>query len=443
VERKWRKAALAVAAVLVIVIAAAVVWKILFRPAPRLKEVASVERMAFALPDKPSIAVLPFVNISGDPEQDYISDGITEQIITALSSVPTLFVIARNSVFTYKGKPVKIQQVAEELGVRYVLEGSFQRSEDRVRISAQLIDAITGHHMWAKHYDRDMKDLFALQDEIALNILKALEVELKAGLQAFRGATDNLEAYLKVFKGLHHIYRWTKDDMALARNLFEEAIALDPNYADAYHLLGWAHYHDNTMGWSESPAKSFEKAEELARKAIALDDSLANAHALLGFLYQLKGQHEKAIAEGERAVELSPNSSVDIVLFANILMHASRPEEGVVLMERAIRLDPTPPNFYLSSLGMGYSMTGRHEEAIEALNKALLLNPNHLWTHIVLAITYISLGREEEARAEVAEILRISPKFSLEHAAKGAMVVFKNPAVAERIIGALRKAGLK
>jgi len=295
--------------------------------------------------------------------------------------------------------------------------------------------------MWAEHYDREMKDLFALQDEIALNTMKALEVELKAGLQCFRGGTDNLEAYLKVFKGLNHHYRWNKEGIALARKLYEEAIALDPNYAGAYHLLGWTHYHDMTMGWSESPAQSFDKAEELARKAIALDDSLATAHGLLAFVYQQKGQHEKAIAEGERAVELSPNSSVDIVLFANILMNAGRPKEGVVLMERAIRLDPTPPVFYLSSLGFGYNMTGRYEEAIEALNKALLVNPDYLWSHVELAVAYISLDRQEEARAQVAEILRISPKFSLEDYAK--TTLYKNPADAERGIDALRKAGLK
>jgi len=284
------------------------IWNFYLRPDV---EPASVEKMAFPLPDKPSIAVLPFTNMSGDPKEDYFSDGITEEIITALAKVPYLFVIARNSTFSYKGKPVKIRQVAEELGVRYVLEGSVRRAGDRVRVTAQLIDAIKGHHLWAERYDRDLKDIFALQDEITLNILSALAVKLTKGEQATirRKDTDNLEAYLKVLQAGWYSHRMTKEGHFRGRQLAEEAMALDPEYTSPYIILALHHIRDVFFGWSKSRKKSLEQSLELAQKAIALDDSFPRCYVLLSTIYMFKKQYERAIAEAERAVALDPNGA--------------------------------------------------------------------------------------------------------------------------------------
>jgi len=231
-------------------------------------EVASEEKMAFPLPDKPSIAVLPFVNMSRDPEQEFFSDGMTEEIITALSKSPYLFVIARQSTFAYKGKPAKVKQVSEELGVRYVLEGSVRCSGEKVRITAQLIDAMTGYHLWAERYDRDLKEIFALQDEIALRILKIVHVKLQTG--GHEGETGkgtwNLEAFLKGMEARAHFYCFTKEENALARKLFEQVITLDPDYALGYAGLAWTHASDVWLGMSKSPDQSLGLAIKLGRR---------------------------------------------------------------------------------------------------------------------------------------------------------------------------------
>ncbi|MBW2205131.1 MAG: hypothetical protein JRF52_13965 [Deltaproteobacteria bacterium] len=263
--RRWQKAVLAVVAVLIVAAGAWAIWNFYFRP-PAI-EPASIEKMAYPLPDKPSIAVLPFANMSEDPKQDYFSDGITEEIITALSKVPKLFVIARNSTFTYKGKPVKIKQVAEELGVRYVLEGSIRKAGDKIRITAQLIDALTGLHLWAERYDRNLKDIFAVQDEITKNIITAMQVKLTMGEQARTAAkgTNNLEAYLKLLQAREKMLQMNKENNALAQRLVEETIALDPDYASAYASLGAIQIMDVWLGSSKSPKDSIKKAIELSK----------------------------------------------------------------------------------------------------------------------------------------------------------------------------------
>ncbi|MHC4677026.1 MAG: adenylate/guanylate cyclase domain-containing protein, partial [Planctomycetota bacterium] len=275
--RQWQWAALVLSAVLIIGAGVVAVWNFYLRTTPPPMGVASVEKMAYPLPDKPSIAVLPFTNMSGDPKQEYFSDGITEDIITGLSKIPRLFVIARNSSFTYKNKPVKIQQVGRELGVRYVLEGSVQRSGNRIRITAQLIDASTGQHLWVEQYNRDLKDIFALQDEITMKIMTALQVKLTEGEQArlVGKGTANLQAYEKVLQGREHITRLNIEGNVQARDLFEEAITLDPEYSIAYAALAQTHLLDVWLGLSKSPDKSIEKSAELVQKALALDDTLA------------------------------------------------------------------------------------------------------------------------------------------------------------------------
>jgi adenylate cyclase len=268
--RQWHKAALAALVVLIVAAGAWAIWNFYFRPPPI--EPASIEKMAYPLPDKPSIAVLPFTNMSEDPKQEYFSDGITEEIITALSKTPKLFVIARTSSFKYKGKEVDVRKVGRELGVRYVLEGSVRKSGDKLRITAQLIDAKTGNHVWAERYDRDLKDIFTLQDEITKKIITALQVKLTAGEQARLGSrgTDNLDAYLKCLAAREHLLRFNKDDNLIARQKAEEAIALDPKYSDAYSLLGKTHILDAWFKWSESPKGSMGNAFKLAKKALVV-----------------------------------------------------------------------------------------------------------------------------------------------------------------------------
>jgi TolB-like protein/class 3 adenylate cyclase len=298
-----RRSAIAAIIILIVVAGGLAGWNFYLRQSKRV-EPASLEKMSFPLPDKPSIAVLPFDNMSADPEQDYFSDGITEEIITALSKIQKLFVIARNSTFTYKGKPVKVQQVSEELGVRYVVEGSVRKAEDRVRITAQLIDALTGHHLWAEKYDRNVKDIFAVQDEITKKVITALQVKLTEGEQArfYAKGTNNLEAYLKVMEAKRLSNHLTKEGVLKAQQLAKEAIALDPNYAFAYKTLGTAHGVAMSRGMSKNPRESFKRAIGLFRKAIELDDSLAIAHAALGFWSIYARQYDTAMAEGKRAL---------------------------------------------------------------------------------------------------------------------------------------------
>ena len=339
------------------------------------------------MPDKPSIAVLPFVNMSGDPKQEFFSDGLTEDIITSLSKMPNIFVIARNSTFTYKGKPVKVQQVAEDLGVRYVLEGSVQRSGDRVRITAQLIDALKGYHVWSERYDREMKDIFALQDKITLETLKALDVKLFRGeVSRVHGVgTDNLEAYIKLLQGREIFQHQTKESNIQARQLFEEVIRLDPNYANAYFFLAAVTGQDIVHGISKSPRESRMKAIELDQKAISLDDSCASAYAYLGIQYSNLGEHEKGIAACERAIEIAPNFTDAYVFFALALNTAGRSEEAIPVIEKAFRLNPLNPPFshYLAA-ARTYYLVGRYEDAVRWSKELLSRWPNNIFGHQLL-----------------------------------------------------------
>jgi adenylate cyclase len=393
------------------------------------------------LPDKPSIAVLPFVNMSADPEQEYFSDGITEDLITDLSKISGLFVVARNAVFLYKGKAVKPVEVSRELGVRYVLEGSVRKAGDRVRISAQLIDPPTGYHLWAERYDRDLTDIFALQDEITEKIVKALEVKLTEGEQeqVARRYTENLEAYDYFLRGRAYQVRATIEDNTREREMFERAIELDPSFAGAYAVLSHTHFRDWRNQWSEDP-QTLERAFEAAQKAVALDDSLPLAHTYLAWAYVWKKQHEQAIAEAERAIALDPNFAEGYARLGNILNMAGRPEEGINMVKKAMRLDPHYPPTYLLFLGYGYYAMGQYEEAVAPLKRSVTRDPDFLSPHRTLAVIFSELGRKEEARAEVAEMLRISPGVSLE--GERERLAFKDQAVSERYLEGLRKAGL-
>jgi len=391
--RRWRFAAVASAVMLIVVSGAFAIWNFYFRPP---FEPASVEKMAFPLPEKPSIAVLPFDNMSGDPEQEYFSDGLTEEIITALSKVPKLFVIARNSTFTYKGKPVKIQQVSEDLGVRYVLEGSVRKAENRVRITAQLIDAQTGHHLWAERYDKELKNIFALQDEITFNVITALQVKLTEGEQARMKAwgTDNFDAYAKFLKGREYARRHNREGNLLARKMAKEVIALDPGDPKGYSLLGATHMMDVWLRTTKSPRRSLAESVRLYQKAIDMHHPSPSTRGLLGITYTMMRQHEKGITELEKAIAFNPNAADNHAWFGFVLHLNGRHKEARVEIEKAIRLNPFPPNIYFLFMGHTYMYEGMYDESIAAYEKALRLEPNDLFIHIRLAAVYSLLGRE-------------------------------------------------
>jgi len=440
-KKKWVWPVVIVAAIIV----ASIVWYFYQSTMKPDIEPASMEKMALPLPDLPSIAVLPFDNMSGDPKQEFLSDGITENIITALSKVPRLFVIARNSTSTYKGKPVKVKQVAEELGVQYVLEGSVQRSADRIRVTAQLIDALKGYHLWAERYDRDLTEIFALQDEITLKILKAIRVKLTEG-ETYRSVPDaggkqDLDCYLKAMEALGHVQRANIEDNNVARRIAEEAIATCPEPLKPYTLMAAIHMMDYWFGTGKSPRESIKKAIELSQKSLAVDDARAKSHALLGQLYCLRKEWEKAIAEGERGVALNPSGADVKYWYAATLTYAGKPEEAILLFEKAIRLNPFGPSRYFLSYDHALRYVGRFEEAVSAYKKALQREPNNFFAHLNLAATYNMMGLEKEAQAEASEVLRLNPKFSVDYLAK--VSGFKDRTEKEKIITALRKAGLK
>jgi adenylate cyclase len=437
----WRhKTVLASAIVLIIAVVGAGIWNFYGR-APKI-EPASVKKMALPLPDKPSIAVLPFVNISGDPTKDYLSDGITEEIINALAKLSQVFVIARNSSFTYKGKPVKVQLVSEEMGVQYVLEGSVQWSEDRLRITAQLIDALKGYHLFSERYDYELNDIFAVQDEITIKVLTAMQVALTRGegARVEKKRTKNLDAYLKLLQAYSIMGGGNREKAALARQFVEESLSLDPNYTDAYAALANINIVEVYVGGSKSPMDSLDRAEELAKKVISLDDSHEYAHGVLSLTYVFKRQFDKAIPEAEKAVALSPGSSFTVFMLGTALYHSERFEEAIPYFKKSLRLSPIANNQCLVNLGGAYRFLGRYDEAIETYRKLLQIQPDHLPGHVNLAATYVLAGREEEGRFESSEIMRIDPQFSLERWAK--MFPFRQELV-DRLVDALRKAGLK
>jgi adenylate cyclase len=397
---------------------------------------------ALQTPDKPSIAVLPFLNISEDKGAEYFGDGLTENIISALSKVPRLFVIARNSTFSYKGKPMKVQQVGEELGVRYVLEGSFHKAGDHVRITAQLIDAITGYHLLSERYDRGLKDIFALQDEITKKVLTALQVKLTQGETAriLAKSTNNLEAYLEFLQAWQLTTNPTREGTVRARQLLEEAITLDPKYSDAYRHLALTYWYEVIFGLSKSPRDSIQNAMKMAQKAVTLDESNAAAYSTLGIILAVKGQYDKAIAAGKRAYELEPNSTAVLMHYAMVLNWAGRTQEALQLLEEVMRLEPIPAIVNLIIYSESLRDAGRYDEAITVAKRAIEQEPNAIAAPAVLTQCYWLSGQKEEARAEAAEVLRIYPKFSIEmwHRVNPA----KDKAKLKIFVDAMREAGL-
>ncbi len=396
---------------------------------------------AVKLSDKPSIAVLPFSNLSGESEQDYFSDGMTNDIITDLSKFRELFVIASNTVFTYKGKPVDIKEVGRELGVRYVLEGTVQKGGGKVRINAQLVDASTGSHLWAERYDRDLKDLFALQDEIVQRIVATLAVKIETVERArsMRKDTENLEAYDYVLRGQEYRRERTRASNINAEEMFTKAIELDPSYATAYVGLGLRHLNLVDYGWTEFPAQALQKAYDLAQKALSLDESHAGAHALLGNIYIYRGQHEHALRELRRAIQLNPNDALSLRYLGMIMLWSGRPDDAIEAYETTLRYDPLPSPGTHMNLGLGYYLKGRYDAAISRIERGVAQYPDFVGNYIALAAAYAQAGRSEDAARAAEKILRLDPFFELESYGS----VFSNPADRAAIKKGLRKAGLK
>jgi len=396
----------------------------------------------FELPDKPSIAVLPFINMSADPAQEYFSDGLTEDLITDLSKISALLVIARNSVFTFKGKSVKVQQVGRELGVRYVVEGSVRRAGSRVRVTAQLIDAASGTHIWAERYDRDVEDIFALQDELTQKIVAVLKVKvIEVELERLKHKdTGKLSAFECVLQGRWYSHRYTREANGQAREFYERAIQLDPNFASAYAGLGWTYFAEWSNQWSQDP-QCLDRAFSLAKKAVLLNDALSVAHSLLGHVYLWKKQFDQAIFEKERAIALDPNDADGYADLAEVMVWTGRASEAIGLVEKAMRLNPNDLVHYLFTLGYAYLLTDRPQEAIDAQRKAISLNPDFLGSHVMLAAVYSELGQEDQARAELAEARRISPSMSLETWRQ--RLPFGDHVQPERFLRALKRVGME
>ena len=435
-SRRWRLGA--VAALIITIAAGGLAW---WQPWVERVEPASLDRMAFPLPDKPSIAVLPFANLAGDPEQNVLSDGISENITTALSRVPDIFVIARTSTLVYKRKPAKVQRVAEDLGVRYVLEGSVQRSGDKVRVTAQLIDALKGYHLWAERYDRKVKDALALQDEITLSVLNALEVKLTDDrMRALRGNTNNLQAYQQFQRGYRIFFHFTKADNAEARRLIERAVELDPNYGVAWIQIGWTYQMAAKFGWTENPARTKARAVELAHKGLAIDPSAVNGYLLLSNIALHDRHYDEAIAFNEKALAAAPNSSGVAALLGRALAYVGRPKEAVQLIRRAIRLNPYPPGSYWQWEGIAYHSLQQYDQAIGAFKRAIARNPKSPIPLAWLALTYADMGRMDEARAAAKEVIEVDPGFSM--TAFGRALDYKDRAKSEHAQATLRRLGL-
>ncbi|HXV80793.1 MAG TPA: adenylate/guanylate cyclase domain-containing protein [Candidatus Binatia bacterium] len=433
--RQPKRYAVAVAvAVALIIMVGVIAWF-----ASRSSKTGAEKPATLPSTQKPSVAVLPFTNLSNDPQQEYFSDGITNDIITDLSRFSSLFVIASNSVFAYKGKPIKVQDVGRELGVRYLLEGSIQRANDKVRVNAQLVDANTGQHMWAERYERNLKDVFVVQDEIVRSIVGALAVRVRdvERNRAMRKDTDSLEAYDYVLRGREYLSRITRSTNLEARTMFQKAIEADQRYAAAYVGLGWTYRRAVGHGWTEFVDEALERAQDLAQEALRLEDSAA-AHGLLASVYLMREQYELAGHAAERAIELNPSDSDSLSRLASVLLYTGRTDEAVRAYETALRFDPSSDADILFTLGLAYYLQSRYEQAIRILEQGRAKNPNHPFIHAALAGAYAKVERSREAAREADRVRRLYPFFEVESFGTR----FRNPQDRDRIAEGLRKAGL-
>jgi len=391
------------------------------------------------LPDKPSIAVLPFQNMSGDPEQEFFADGMSEDIITALSRLPNLVVIARNSTFVYKGRATDVREIGSDLAVSHVLEGSIRKSGDRLRITVQLVETRNGDHVWAERYDRNLDDIFAVQDEITHNIVIELQVKLVRGESAnlFITSTNSVEAWELAMRAAPLVDSHVRDNVAIAKQLLNRALELDENYSNAWVLKGWLYWEESVWNWCAEPDEAMQEAINSAQKALLIDPHFPMAYSLLGNIHMILGDAKLAIAMGKKAVELAPNNSLAQALLGNILIDSGRIEEGIQKMKKAIRLCPFPIPWYLMVLGAGFNLNGNNNAAIAALYQAIEREPDSHLARVWLASTFAESGRMDEAKVVSKEVMDIEPNFSVARWANS----FKSKSH-ERLKGNLLAAGL-
>ena len=414
--------------------------------APKAASASEPPRPTLALPDKPSIAVLAFNNMSGDPEQEYFSDGISEDIITDLSKLSELHVIARNSTFTYKGKPVDVKQVGRDLGVRYVLEGSVRKAGNRVRVTGQLIDAESGAHIWADRFDRDLTDIFAVQDELTKEIIAALKIKLSAAEKALiaDSGTRNVSAHDFFLKGRELMFgsKRDRDIFEQFMSCFRRAIELDPNYASAYAGLGMGYALDYQNHWSDAPEKSLDQAQRLVDEAIAKDEKDAFARFVAAVVATWKKDYERWARESDKALALNPNYALALLTRGNVHIYTGEPTKAIPYIERAMRLDPGGPQQgqYVHFLGTAYFVAGEYETAATCFKDRITINPTTDLSRALLASALGHLGRHEEARQVWHELKEINPRYS--YADHFARLPFRDPADADKLTDGLRRAGL-
>jgi adenylate cyclase len=437
---KLRKAiAIGLVTIFVLIIAVGI-WQIYLYPPPQQMAVSSLSTAIREIPNKPSIAVLPFENLSGEPDQEYFSDGITNDLITAISRFRELLVIGSNTIFTYKGKPVNIEHVGQELGVRYVLDGSVQKAAAKVRVNAQLIDAATGFQIWSERYDRDLNDIFAVQDEIVHSLVGKLAVKINAieRKRVLHKKSGSLEAYDYLLRGMELYRRRTRSENNKARQMFERAIEIDPVYASAYVNLGKTYKVQVDYGWTEFPTQALQRAKELAFKTLSLEESNADAYALLGNVYTYLERYDLAINQLNRAIELNPNDASSHNTRGEVMLYSGRVDDSIQSLETAYRFDPNQSPGLFMFLGIGYFLKGQYDKAINVLDEGLNRKPGWVGNHIILTAVYAQSGRSDDAKREAQEVLRLEPFFEIDNYG----TVFRDQDDRAKIVEGLRKAGL-
>ena len=410
--------------------------------APAAATASAAPRPKPAQSDKPSIAVLAFNNMSGDPEQEYFSDGISEDIITDLSKLSELRVIARNSTFTYRGKPVDVKQVGRELGVGYVLEGSVRKAGNRVRVTGQLIDAASGAHVWADRFDRDLTDIFAVQDELTQEIIAALKLKLTSEQKGrlVRKTAIDVEAYNFFLRGREQALLQTKSSNAEARALLERAIAISPDFAAAYAYIAFTRLNDYIIGTGDAAEQSLQTSLKLATRAVATDDEDPYGHFVLSVVSIWRREYDKARTEVQRCLALAPSSAEGHLQLANLHYYEGDPSGALDTLSAYMRLDPLYPGLALHFVAQAQHSLGQFEAAVETLKRRLERDPKSETGYALLASCYGHLGQIDESRSAWAEVMRIAPDFSVER--RWGILPFKNPAAYAHRVEGLRKAGL-